>query len=358
MRGFVNYGRVVDAGGRRTWHTPAIEHAAVRLDYVDGSSVSDVRNDDFRDKRSAWPSAEIVSNAARGVPVCTRHDDGAIHRGLHSGDGIAGGGHPWKYVDPPNDLVVDRDRRSVLDLQDRVLQGIGMKMSSFNLIVSRTASLVLILATSMSLGGCAAANLFGGLSQNYEYQKLIQVLPEYEGLENRTVAVVVAVDMQLLYEDPSLAAKIADGVSRRIAKDVAGARLVPAGTVMAWQYRTPQWEAMPYGDIANQLNVDRVVYLDLYEYRLNPPGSSYEWEGVAAANIGIVERGGIAADVFADEFHVLANFPREKYITRESTDRQTIEFGLLSEFIRRCAWLFHEHEEPKYPDKYNYNLPK
>lgn len=218
------------------------------------------------------------------------------------------------------------------------------------------AALALALTTAILLPGCAAANLFGGLQQNYEYQKKIQVHPEYTDLVNKTVAVVVSVDMQLLYEDPSLAAKIADGVARRIEREVDGARLVPAGTVLAWQYRTPHWEALPYGDIANQLNVDRVVYVDLYEYRLNPPGSSYEWEGVAAANVGVIERGGVLADVFADSFHVIANFPKEKYITRESANRQTIEFGLQSEFIRRVAWLFHEHEVPKYPDKYRPEL--
>lgn len=214
------------------------------------------------------------------------------------------------------------------------------------------AALVIATATAQAIPGCAATNLFGGLAQNYEYSKQIEVLPKYDDLVNKTVAVIVSVDMQLLYEDPSLAAKIADGVARRIERDVEGARLVPAGTVLAWQYRTPHWEALPYGDIANQLNVDRVVYIDLYEYRLNPPGSSYEWEGVAAANVGVIERGGILADVFADSFHVVANFPKEKYLTRESASRQTIEYGLLSEFIKRSAWLFHTHLEPKYPDKY------
>jgi len=202
------------------------------------------------------------------------------------------------------------------------------------------------------LSGCAAAHLFGGMQQNFEYQKQIEVLPEYDDLANRTVAVVVTADMALQYEDPTLVPKIADGVSRRITRDVEGARVLPSGTVVAWQYRTPQWEALPYGDIAKELNVDRVVYIDLYEYRLNPPGNSWEWEGVAAANVGIIEREGLITDDFAEDFHVVAQFPREKYITRENATRQTIEFGLLSEFIKRSAWLFHTHLEPKYPDKY------
>lgn len=218
---------------------------------------------------------------------------------------------------------------------------------------SKTAFLIMALGVGcICLGGCAFTNLIGGMSQNYEYSKQIEVLPEYSDLENRTVAVVVAVDMSLLYEYPTLVAKISDGVARRIARDVPGARVLPSGTVVAWQYRTPQWEALPYGDIADQLNVDRVVYVDLYEYRLNPPGNSWEWEGAAAANVGIIERGGFVADVFADEFHVVAKFPQESYITRESADRETIEFGLLSELIKRTAWLFHTHLEPKYPDKY------
>jgi len=41
-------------------------------------------------------------------------------------------------------------------------------------------------------------NLLGGMAQNAEYQRLIQVLPEYDGLEDKSVAVIVNTDLSTL----------------------------------------------------------------------------------------------------------------------------------------------------------------
>lgn len=206
--------------------------------------------------------------------------------------------------------------------------------------------------TSLVLGSCAAFHLAGAMAQNYEYQKLIQVLPEYDGLENRSVAVVVDSDMSTLYEHPDLVANVLGGISGRLQENVPGIRVIDPRVVLAWQYRTPQWNAMPYGQIAEELNVERVVYLDIHEYRLNPPGNRWEWEGVCAANVGVIERGSFMPDTFADSFNVVARFPTLTGVGRADAEASQISYGLLSEFIKQSAWLFYEHEEPKYPDKY------
>jgi hypothetical protein len=204
----------------------------------------------------------------------------------------------------------------------------------------------------VSAGGCNVGRLFGGMAQNFEYQKKIEVLPKYDGLQNRTVAVLVEADLSTLYEHPTLVATITDNVSRRIARQVPGARLLPSQVVLQWQYRTPQWNAMPYGEVAAALGVDRLVHIDLYEYRLNPPGNSWEWDGVCAANIGVIERDSYDPDSFVDTFNVESRFPDIKGVDRQSASPAAIETGVLARFVERAAWLFYAHEEPKYPDKY------
>ncbi|HRQ74871.1 MAG TPA: hypothetical protein PK098_03020 [Phycisphaerales bacterium] len=219
-------------------------------------------------------------------------------------------------------------------------------------LVRTVFAAIACLGVSLSLGGCAGAQLFGALAQNWEYQKLIEVLPEYSDLENRTVAVVVDANHAVLYQYPDLIQNVTGGVSAHIARHVPGARVLLPDAVLAWQYRTSQWNTLPYGEIAEQLNVDRVVFIDIYEFRLNPPGNRYEWEGVCAANVGIIERGGLTRDGFADSFNVVGKFPTVKALGRESADESVIQFGVLRNFIERTAWLFYKHEEPKYPDKY------
>lgn len=222
------------------------------------------------------------------------------------------------------------------------------------MIVRRSINVAMLLLTAgaLLLPGCQLGQLVGGMAQNAEYQKKIQVLPKYADLQNKDVAVVVVADLSTLYEHPNLVAAVTGGVTLRIGRDVPGARVVPPDAIVEWQYRTPQWDALPFGELTERLNVDRVVYVDIFEYRLNPPGNSWLWEGVCAANVGIIERDGIDPDVFADSFNITAEFPKIRGVTREAATAARIEQGVLSEFVKHVAWLFYEHEEPKYPDKY------
>ena len=109
---------------------------------------------------------------------------------------------------------------------------------------------------------------------------------------------------------------------------------------------------MPYGELAESLNVDRVIFIDIYEYRLNPPGNRWLWEGVCAANVSVIERDGFDPDMFADTFDVVSNFPTIEGVDRTAATARQIETGVLADFVKRTAWIFHEHLEPKYPDKF------
>lgn len=206
------------------------------------------------------------------------------------------------------------------------------------------------------VGGCQFGQLAGAMLQADEYQKLVDTPPRYAGLENKTVAVVVQADMATLYEFPDMAANIAGGVSGRIGRDVPGAQVLHPTVVLNWQYRTPQWNVLPYGEIAEQLNVDRVVFIDVLEFRLNPPGNRYLWDGVCIGRVGIIERESIDPDTFVETIDISAKFPNMEGVGRESATPAQIQTGLLAEFIKKTAWLFHQHLEPKYPDKYRPEL--
>ncbi len=223
------------------------------------------------------------------------------------------------------------------------------------MITRRLARCVLFLsaaAAPATLGGCGAGQLLGGMMQNYEYGLLIEKHPAYVGLENKTVAIVVSTDLATLHEHPQLALTIAANVSRGIRRNVPGTSVLPAAVVADWQFRTPHWEAMPYGELAEGLKVDRVVFIDLGEYRLHPYGNQWLWEGVCAAEIGVIERDGIDPDSYVESFSVESRFPRVKGVGRDGANRVQIETGLLAQFIEKTAWLFYKHLEPKYPDKY------
>ena len=212
----------------------------------------------------------------------------------------------------------------------------------------------------MFFAGCAVPSMIGGMAQNAEYQKKVNVPAEYTGLENREIAVLVDVDMATMYEHPRAASEIAKGVAFNIQKHVPGARVINPQTTMAWQYRTPAWNLMSYGDVADELGVERVVVIEIYEYRLHPPGNRYEWEGVCAATVRVIEDDGntIDANLPVRDYDIIARFPDVSGVTLDSGNASNVEAGLIIEFIKQTVYLFYDHIEPKYPDKYRPELDR
>lgn len=220
----------------------------------------------------------------------------------------------------------------------------------------RLLLVILFVLPLLGGGGCGAFYLAGGMAQSFEYQKLVEVLPRYEGLEHKTVAVIVDADLGTLHQYQLLPEVISSGVGGLIAREVSGARVLTAGAVREWQFTTPRWNALPYSDMLKALQVERIILIDIHTFRLNPPGNRWIWEGECAATIGVIEDDGHNPDEFADAYHITARFPTIKQLDRDSASSQVIETGLVTEFMKQTAWLFYPHLEPKYPDRYKPEL--
>lgn len=216
--------------------------------------------------------------------------------------------------------------------------------------------LFLALAGVLSIPACQAAYLAGAMSQSFEYQKRIEVLAEYEGLEHRSVAVIVDADLDILYQYPRLTESVSIGIGSMLAREVSGVKVMSPVYIREWQFSTPRWNALPFSDIITQLNVDRVVLIDIHTFRLNPPGNRWIWDGEATATIGIIERGGLDSNEFTDAYNITSRFPTLKELDRDSASQEAIQTGLLADFIKHTAWIFYPHLEPKYPDKYKPEL--
>ena len=165
-----------------------------------------------------------------------------------------------------------------------------------DLTVLRPLAIVTLCLACLPLGGCWVFGVASAVGDNIESLKKIEVLAKYDGLENRTVAVLLQVDMQTAYEHPTAMANVSLNLAFTLRKNVHGVRVLDPTVALAWQHQNPSWPAMPLGKIAQELDVERLVVVDLYEYRLNPPGNRWLWDGLAAANVGIVEHDGLDPD--------------------------------------------------------------
>ncbi|MSR34415.1 MAG: hypothetical protein EXS12_06410 [Phycisphaerales bacterium] len=197
---------------------------------------------------------------------------------------------------------------------------------------------------------CQIIGVASAIGQNIEREKKIEVLAKYAGLDNKSVAILVKADMGTVYEHPTAVSNISFNLAQRLQENVPGIKMMDPRVCMNFQHQTPNWSAQPLGQIAEELDVDRLVILDLYEYRLNPAGNRYLWEGVAAGNIGVAERDGLDSDQTVDQWNVSAQFPLDAGVTRETMSMAVVQRGLLTTFVRNSAWVFYDHIEEKYPD--------
>lgn len=220
----------------------------------------------------------------------------------------------------------------------------------------RITKLFIAIAIASGTVGCSVFGFIAAGKQAVEDQMLVETPATYS-LEGYRVAVVIDTDLAIHYEHPGISTLIAEAVAGRIAKNVPNVSVIRPGSVARWQFDTPQWTAMPSSEIATSLGVDRVVFIDLQNYSLTPPGNHWLWEGRCSAMIGIIEANNSELDGFSDTYEIKASFPdRPSVLHREEATEATIEQGLLNEFIRNTSWLFYLHNEPKYPDRYRAEL--
>lgn len=230
------------------------------------------------------------------------------------------------------------------------------------LLLSGTLALACLAAN-----GCAIGALVGAVGSEIERNKKIEVLAQYDDFEGMTVAILVDVDPMTMYEHPSLVSNITQGIVTSFRRNVPSARVMPAELSLQWQYSTPGWNAMAFGDMAESIQknniraygpdgdvrIDRIIHVEIVEYRLNPPGNRYEWDGVCAANVRVIENdeGSYDPDFAALDVSVVAKFPDQSGVGWESASADRIALGLLVKFVEETVWLFYDHEEWKYPDR-------
>ena len=202
-----------------------------------------------------------------------------------------------------------------------------------------------------SLPGC---QLIGGAIENYRKDSTHKITALYTGLGGHSFAVVVSADRSIQGDHPGLV----DHLTRRITERLAApgntptaSGVITAEQVLRYQSRHPDWHAKPYDVLAKELGgVDRLVLVEVSEYRLSEPGNEYEWDGIATGSVRVVEASDGSSDVFAFDKLVSVKFPNKKGITPEQVGLPAVTSALALRFIDRVSWCFYDHQEPYYPE--------
>lgn len=215
----------------------------------------------------------------------------------------------------------------------------------------KTPLLVLFAAALTLMPGC---QLIGGMMANARRNSTHIVEAEYEGLGGKSFAVLVSADRAIQGEHPGLVEHLTDRITERLAASTnkpKAAGVVPVSDVLRYQSRHPDWASKPFDKLAEELGgVQRLIFVEISEYRLNESGNAYEWDGAAIGSVRVVEVDSGSLDTFAFDKLVNVVYPGKKGITPDQISRSAMTSMLALRFIDRASWNFYAHEEPVEPE--------
>jgi hypothetical protein len=204
----------------------------------------------------------------------------------------------------------------------------------------------------LSLSGCAA---FGVIAQTLPPP---QVLPQYHtGLLGQSVAVMVWVDRGIKIDWPDLSLDTAAGLENKLKagqKDLPKYLLgttfpTPAVGIVRLQEDHPEWDGVPITDIATQLHVTRLIYVEVDAFQTRVDSSPDLYKGTILGSLKVIE---IAPDGKAkigySEDGIRASYPPdspEDGVLNAGDDK--IYTGTLDAFTTELVHRFLPYEQEK-----------
>lgn len=214
------------------------------------------------------------------------------------------------------------------------------------LTAARRAVTVVVLGASFAvLSGCQIFGFFAAANAEYQKSKPRDIEAQYGGLRERTFAVVVVADRMVQAGYPGVVEEITARVSENLARHTDRSGWIPPEKLLAFLYSNPRWVAMPRGELAKELNVDRLILIELTEFRLNEPGNQYVWDGAAAGTVAVIEAEGAMPDEFAFQRAVRVTYPDGTAFTPADVTGGAVASVLVQRFTDRASWLFYTHKE-------------
>lgn len=220
------------------------------------------------------------------------------------------------------------------------------------LTLARCLALLLIVGTLFQ-GGCNVVGFFGALEAERRRTGTIKVDAQYTGLEGKTVAVVVDAPRDLQAGGRGLIQNVLTEVIARLEANGKTKSIVPAAVVERTLYDEPDLMGRTYDEIARRFEVERLVVVQLDEFRLSESGNEYVWAGHAAGVLLVVEADSYLEDDVRLEQVVSVKYPTKDNTTVDEMPAEAVALELLRRFANRVSWFFYRHDE-RYPEFQEY----
>lgn len=211
--------------------------------------------------------------------------------------------------------------------------------------MNRPVSILACSALCLSLAGCNIVAPIGGMLESARRQGTTDFDAEYAGLDGKTFAVVVVADRVIQAEHPAVIARFSTELAERLKKETQAKGYIPGQRMLQFQFDNPRWVAWGPGELGKKLGVDRLVYLELLEYRLVDPGNKYTWKGVCRASLSVAEIDGSSPDDYAYRKSLVVRYPDSDGYGPGEMKVELVNTVLTNRMIDRASWLLYKHTE-------------
>lgn len=220
--------------------------------------------------------------------------------------------------------------------------------------MTRSLAILVLLLGATFAGGCNILGFAGALEEQRRRTGKVWVDGVYNGLEDQKVAVVVDAsnDIYATGGEEVVGAVLVEVIARLVANAEAES-VVPATDIMRVLYDEPDLLDRTYDEVAARLGVDRLIVIQLDEFRLAEPGNQYVWSGQAAGNLLVIEADSYIEDDVRLEQYVNVTYPDRANTTIDDLTAQVVALELLRRFANRSSWFFYRHQE-RYPGYQEY----
>ncbi|MBZ0173163.1 MAG: hypothetical protein K8E66_12335, partial [Phycisphaerales bacterium] len=193
--------------------------------------------------------------------------------------------------------------------------------------------------------GCQLFGLVGAMAESAHEQGSTTYPADYTGLEGHSYAVIISADRLIEADHPGITTRLTQIIDRDLHANAGATAHIPPGRLLSFLYANPQWQALPRGELGEQLGVDRLIVIELVEYTLHEPGNRYLWNGVASGIVEVYEVDSALPDDPMYEHSIAVTFPDRSGVLEEELPRTVVTSELSRRFGARAAWLFYSHEE-------------
>ncbi|MCC7145520.1 MAG: hypothetical protein IT443_03670 [Phycisphaeraceae bacterium] len=178
-----------------------------------------------------------------------------------------------------------------------------------------------------------------------ERKKVYKVAAEYRGLEGHSVGVLVSAnDVTLLYS-PNAPELVAKQISADLQAHVTGIRLADPKQLAEFSERNPYWSVTPFRDLLARLQVERLIVIELVEYRLRDADNSFMWRGYSLANVSVAAADAEDVERPVYQTQVRAFFPAGgRSPGMANVEPQIMDTGLSRALAEQVGGLFYDHE--------------